>query len=149
MRAVVQRVSRARVLVAEQVVGAIETGLCVLVGVGEADTEADARQLAAKVSHLRVFEDPDHKMNLSVLDAGGAVLAISQFTLFGDARRGNRPSFTAAREPLRARQLFDEFCRACRASGPSLQTGRFGAHMQVELTNDGPVTVLLDTQKLF
>jgi D-tyrosyl-tRNA(Tyr) deacylase len=149
MRAVVQRVTRARVVVGDEVVGAIAAGLCVLVGIGRDDTEAEARQLADKVIQLRMFEDQHHKMNLSVLDRGGAVLAISQFTLFGDVRRGNRPSFTAAREPIQARHLFDDFCSACRARGAMVETGRFGAHMQVELINDGPVTLLLDTQRLF
>jgi D-tyrosyl-tRNA(Tyr) deacylase len=149
MRAVVQRVTRASVTVEGEVVGNIEGGLCVLVGVGREDTDQDAIGLADKVVRLRIFEDPGGKMNLSVLDQGGAVLAISQFTLFGDARRGNRPSFSAAMDPGRAHELFDRFCEACRAAGVRVETGRFRAHMQVELVNSGPVTLLLDTQRLF
>ena len=149
MRAVVQRVTRASVTVEGELVGSIEGGLCVLVGVGREDTAEDAVGLADKVVRLRIFEDPGGKMNLSVLDQGGAVLAISQFTLLGDARRGNRPSFSSAMDPGRAQELFDRFCDACRTAGVRVETGRFRAHMQVELVNSGPVTLLLDTQRLF
>lgn len=149
MRAVVQRTKRAEVRVEGEVVGAIEAGLCVLVGVGQADDEAAARALAEKVAGLRIFEDEAGKMNLSVRDVGGAVLAVSQFTLWGDARKGKRPSFVLAREPVAAARLFDAFCEHLRVLGLEVQTGRFGAHMEVDLINDGPVTLLLDTEKLF
>jgi D-aminoacyl-tRNA deacylase len=149
MRAVVQRVTRASVTVEGQVVGGIAAGLCVLVGVGREDTDRDASALAEKVARLRIFEDSEGKMNRSVLDHGGAILAISQFTLFGDARRGNRPSFTSAMQPQRAQELFDGFCDACRSTGVRVETGTFRAHMNVELVNDGPVTVLLDTERCF
>ena len=149
MRAVVQRVRSARVSVAGDVVGEIGPGLCVLVGVAKDDAEADADQLADKVSGLRIFEDADGKMNKSLLETGGSVLAISQFTLFGDARKGRRPSFTDAMEPGRANQLFERFCGKCRATGATVATGRFRADMLVEILNDGPVTILLDTKKVF
>jgi D-tyrosyl-tRNA(Tyr) deacylase len=140
-------VTRASVTVAGELVGSIEGGLCVLVGVGREDTDQDAIGLADKVVRLRIFEDPGGKMNLSVLDQGGAVLAISQFTLFGDTRHGNRPSFSSAMDPGRAEGLFDRFCEACRSAGVRVETGRFRAHMHVELVNSGPVTLLLDTQR--
>jgi D-aminoacyl-tRNA deacylase len=149
MRAVVQRVTRANVAVGGELVGSIEGGLCVLVGVGHEDTDQDATALADKVVRLRIFEDPGGKMNLSLLDRGGAILAISQFTLLGDARRGNRPSFSSAMEPGRAQELFERFCEACRTAGVRVETGRFRTHMQVDLVNSGPVTLLLDTQRLF
>ena len=149
MRAVVQRVTRASVTVGDELVGSIDSGLCVLVGVGREDTDEDAAALGDKVVRLRIFEDSGGKMNLSLLDQGGAVLAISQFTLLGDARRGNRPSFSTAMDPGRAQELFERFCAACRAAGVRVETGRFRAHMQVELVNSGPVTLLLDTQRLF
>lgn len=149
MRAVIQRVSRAEVVVAERVVGRIERGLLVLVGVADDDTESDAERLADKVCELRVFEDDEGKMNLGVRDVGGALLAVSQFTLLGDARKGRRPSFAAAMEPVRARSLFDAFCGACRARGLAVETGEFRAHMLVSLTNEGPVTLLVDTKKAF
>lgn len=149
MRAVFQRVKRAKVTVAGEVVGEIGVGACVLVGVGREDAEADAVALADKVLGLRVFEDEAGKMNLSVLDVGGAVLAVSQFTLFGDARKGRRPSFTEAMEPGRANELFERFCAACRERGAPVSTGRFRAEMLVEIANDGPVTILLDTRRAF
>lgn len=149
MRAVVQRVTRAQVTVNEEVVGRIEAGLCVLVGVAAGDADPDARSLAEKVVGLRIFEDDDGKMNRSVLDTGGGVLAISQFTLLGDVRRGKRPSFSAAMEPARARELFDAFCAASKSLGVHVESGRFREHMQVELVNDGPVTLLIDTQRAF
>ena len=149
MRAVVQRVTRASVAVDGQIVGSIDQGLCALIGVGKQDSEFDATALVNKLCMLRIFKDADGKMNLSLGDVGGALLAVSQFTLFGDARRGHRPSFTDAMEPLGAAQLFDRVCQGVRARGIMVETGRFGASMQVELVNDGPVTILLDTQKLF
>ncbi len=149
MRAVFQRVTRAQVSVEEEVVGSIDAGGCVFVGVGRDDDERDADTLAGKVAGLRVFEDADGKMNQSVLDLGGALLAISQFTLHGDVRRGKRPSFTEAMEPVRANQLFETFCGKCRERGLQVETGTFRAHMVVELVNDGPVTILLDTKKQF
>jgi D-tyrosyl-tRNA(Tyr) deacylase len=149
MRAVVQRVTRAQVSVGAQIVGRIEAGLCVLVGVAAADTEHDVRTLADKVVGLRIFEDDEGKMNHSVLDTRGGVLAISQFTLLGDVRRGKRPSFSGALEPTRARELFDAFCAGCRNLGVHVESGRFREHMQVELVNDGPVTLLIDTQRVF
>jgi D-tyrosyl-tRNA(Tyr) deacylase len=151
MRAVVQRVSRASVSVEGVVVGRIARGLCALVGVGVDDQPLDAALLAEKVAGLRVFEDAEGKMNLALgeLGEGAALLAVSQFTLFGDVRRGRRPSFTQAMEPERARDLFETFVRECRARGLSVETGRFRAHMEVELLNEGPVTLLIDTKKLF
>lgn len=149
MRAVVQRVEHASVEVAGEIIGRIDAGLCVLVGVGSDDVDADAAQLADKVVDLRIFEDPDGKMNLSLIDVGGALLAVSQFTLYGDARKGRRPSFAAAMEPAGAERLFQRFCERCRARGVRVETGRFRAEMRVELLNHGPVTILLDTKRLF
>lgn len=149
MRAVVQRVSRAAVRVDGEVVGSIGKGFLVLVGVGAEDGEADAGYLAEKVVGLRVFEDAAGKMNLGLQEAGGALLAVSQFTLWGDVRKGKRPSFAAAMEPVRAKELFEHFCRQCETHGAMVQTGRFQAMMEVELINDGPVTILLDSQKHF
>jgi D-tyrosyl-tRNA(Tyr) deacylase len=149
MRAVVQRVSRARVSVAGQVVGEIQSGLCVLVAALSDDREQDALLLAKKVSQLRIFTDDTDKMNLNVRDVGGKVLAVSQFTLAGDARRGNRPSFVTALHPDQARPLFDKFCQLLGGEGVLVQTGQFRAHMEVELVNDGPVTILLDTRRVF
>ena len=149
MRAVVQRVSKASVVVEEQVVGEIGLGLLVLLGVSKNDTEADAGYLAEKVAGLRVFEDRDGKMNRSVADVGGAVLAISQFTLYGDVRRGKRPSFDDAARPERARELYEYFVAQIRQIGLRCETGQFQAMMSVSLVNQGPVTVLLDSSKLF
>jgi D-tyrosyl-tRNA(Tyr) deacylase len=149
MRAVVQRVSRARVTVNGETAGEIGLGLLVLVGVGQADAEADAAYLAEKVSGLRVFEDAQGKMNRSVQDAGGSVLAVSQFTLYGDVRRGKRPSFDAAAAPEKARQLYEFFVGRIRAAGLKCETGRFQEMMKVELVNEGPVTILLDSGKAF
>jgi len=148
MRAVVQRVTRASVRVGDETVGSIERGLCVLVGVAAGDTEADARALSDKVTGLRIFEDDAEKMNLDVREVKGALLCVSQFTLLGDARKGRRPSFTDAMAPEPAAELFARFCDFCRESVP-VQTGRFRASMQVELVNDGPVTLLLDTRRTF
>lgn len=147
MRAVVQRVSQAQVTVEGELVGQIGAGLCVLVGVGKDDSEAHAAALADKIVGLRIFEDEAGKMNRSLLEAGGALLAVSQFTLYGDASKGRRPSFVAAMEPERAEQLFTTFCRACEKHGVPLATGRFRSHMAVALVNDGPVTLWLDTDK--
>jgi D-tyrosyl-tRNA(Tyr) deacylase len=149
MRAVFQRVAEAQVVVEQAVVGEIGAGACVFVGVGRDDSEDDAAALAGKVVGLRVFVDDQGRMNRSLLDTGGALLAVSQFTLHGDVRRGKRPSFTEAMEPGRANDLFECFCRQCRALGADVQTGRFRAHMMVDLVNDGPVTILLDTKKAF
>jgi D-aminoacyl-tRNA deacylase len=149
MRAVVQRVSKASVVVAERVVGEIGMGLLVLLGVSKNDTEADAGYLAEKVAGLRVFEDRDGKMNRSIADVGGAVLAISQFTLYGDVRRGKRPSFDDAARPERARELYEYFVAQIRQSGLRCEIGQFQAMMSVSLVNQGPVTVLLDSSKLF
>ncbi len=149
MRAVVQRVNHAQVTVEGTVVGQVALGVCVFVAVGRDDTELDAAALADKVTGLRIFEDDAQKMNLSVLEVGGAVLAVSQFTLFGDVRRGKRPSFSEALEPVRAEALFAQFCEECRTRGARLETGRFRTQMQVELENDGPVTILIDTKRAF
>ena len=149
MRAVVQRVSRARVTVQEEVTGKIDRGLLVLVGVGAADTEADADYLADKISGLRIFEDEHGKMNLSLSEIAGSVLAVSQFTLYGDVRRGKRPSFDAAAPPEKARMLYEYFVERIRAAGLRCETGRFQEMMQVELVNDGPVTILLDSSRAF
>jgi D-aminoacyl-tRNA deacylase len=149
MRAVVQRVSRAQVAVNGEIVGKIGLGLLVLLGIGRDDTEADAIYLAGKICGLRVFEDNRGKMNRSVQDAGGGVLAVSQFTLYGDVRRGKRPSFDAAATPEKARQLYGFFVEQIRAAGLSCETGRFQEMMQVELVNEGPVTILLDSGKAF
>lgn len=149
MRAVVQRVSRAQVTIAGEIVGRIDAGLLVLLGVSTMDTEADADYLAEKIIGLRVFEDQAGKMNRSVADAGGAVLVVSQFTLYGDVRRGKRPSFDAAARPEQARRLYEYFVERVRATGLRCETGRFQETMQVELVNDGPVTILLDSSKAF
>jgi D-tyrosyl-tRNA(Tyr) deacylase len=149
MRAVVQRVSRARVTVKDWTSGEIGLGLLVLVGVGHDDTEADATYLAEKIAGLRIFEDHDGKMNRGVIDVGGSVLAVSQFTLYGDVRRGKRPSFDAAAPPGAARRLYEFFVQQVQALGLRCETGRFQEMMQVELVNDGPVTILLDSKKAF
>ena len=149
MRAVVQRVSRAQVTVSGETTGEIGLGLLVLLGVGRDDTEADATYLAEKIAGLRVFEDAEGKMNRSVQDVGGSVLAVSQFTLYGDVRRGKRPSFDAAAPPERARQIYEFFVDQIRAAGLRCETGRFQEMMKVELVNEGPVTILLDSRKGF
>lgn len=146
MRAVCQRVSRARVTVQGEVVGEIGVGWVVLLGVGPADDDATAARLADKVSGLRVFEDQAGKMNLSVQDVGGAVLVVSQFTLYADASRGRRPSFTGAAPPAVAEPLVDRFAELLRERGLDVATGRFGALMDVELTNHGPVTIVLEDE---
>jgi D-tyrosyl-tRNA(Tyr) deacylase len=149
MRAVIQRVSRAKVTVGGETIGQIENGLLVLLGVSKADTEADADYLAEKIAGVRIFEDVNEKMNLSVMDANGKVLVVSQFTLYGDMRRGRRPSFDDAAPPERARALYEYFVGRIRATGIRCETGQFQATMQVELVNEGPVTILLDSTKLF
>jgi D-tyrosyl-tRNA(Tyr) deacylase len=149
MRAVVQRVSEASVTVEGKVTGEIGPGLCVLVGVGNGDAAEDATWLAAKVLELRIFEDEQGKMNRSLLDTGGALLAISQFTLFGDARQGRRPAFTDAARPEVAEPLYARFCALCRERGVRVGEGVFRATMTVRIVNEGPVTLLLDSKKLF
>ncbi len=149
MRAVVQRVSQAQVLVDGRASGEIGPGLLVLLGVGRGDTVAAAEYLAEKVAHLRVFDDEQGKMNRSLVETGGAALVVSQFTLFGDARRGRRPGFDQAAPLEEANRLYEEFVRALRARGVRVETGVFQARMSVELTNEGPVTILLDSQKRF
>lgn len=149
MRAVLQRVSRAQVSVNGGITGQIGLGLLVLLGVGRDDTEADAIYLAQKIAALRIFEDDGGKMNRSVQDVGGCVLAVSQFTLYADVRSGRRPSFDAAAPPERARQLYEFFVEQIRAAGLRCETGRFQEMMKVELVNEGPVTILLDSGKTF
>jgi D-tyrosyl-tRNA(Tyr) deacylase len=149
MRAVVQRVSRGEVRVEGRPVGAVGKGLVVLLGVARDDGEADARAMADKLAGLRVFEDQAGKMNLALAEVGGGLLVISQFTLLGDARRGNRPGFTDAAPPAAAEALYQRVCALLREQGLPVATGVFRADMAVELVNDGPVTILLDTRKLF
>ena len=149
MRAVLQRVTRARVLVEQGVAGEIGPGLVVLIAVGREDTAATASSMAEKIANLRIFGDEQGKMNRSLLDAGGAVLAVSQFTLYGDARGQRRPSFIHAAPPEQGKALYEELVRALRELGVSVATGVFQAHMSVEIVNDGPVTILLDSDKLF
>ena len=147
MRAVVQRVSRAKVTVAGEITGEIGLGLLVLLGVGHEDSESNANYLAEKIVGLRIFEDDGGKMNRSVVDVGGAVLVVSQFTLYGDVRKGKRPSFDDAAPPQTARELYEYFVQKIRAAGLRCETGRFQEMMAVELVNDGPVTILLDSAK--
>ncbi len=149
MRAVVQRVTSARVRVESRLVAAIEHGLLVLVGIARDDDATDTAYLANKIVGLRVFEDADHRFNRSVRDVDGAVLLVSQFTLYGDCRRGRRPSFDQAAPPVEARAIYAALTDALRAHGVSVQTGEFQAHMAVESVNDGPVTILLDSRKAF
>ncbi|MBO0697005.1 MAG: D-tyrosyl-tRNA(Tyr) deacylase [Zavarzinella sp.] len=148
MRAVLQRVRSSRVVVADEVVGEIGRGLLVLLGVRTGDTEAQARWLADKIVGLRIFEDDQGKMNVSVADIGGSVLVVSQFTLYGDCEKGRRPSFIDAARPEVAEPLYERFADAVRLHGVPVATGRFGAMMQVELVNDGPVTLILDAPEL-
>ncbi len=149
MRAVVQRVSSAQVVVAGEVAGKIGRGFLVLLGVAETDTSDDAIYLAKKVSGLRVFEDADGKMNLGLEEVGGAMLVVSQFTLYGDCRQGRRPSFIAAARPEQADLLYRVFVAEVRGLGIPVETGRFQQHMEVSLINDGPVTLMLDSTKAF
>jgi len=146
MRAVVQRVSRARVLVGEEVVGEIGRGLVILLGVARSDTAEQATWLADKVVSLRIFQDAQENMNLGLGDVGGAVLVVSQFTLYGDCRKGRRPSFVDAAPPEIAVPLYEAFVNAIKANGIPTATGSFGAMMQVELVNDGPVTLIVDSK---
>lgn len=146
MRVVLQRVSEARVSVDGRVVGEIAKGLLLLVGIGHEDTEADLTWMADKLAGLRIFEDEAGKMNLSVLDVGGAVLSVSQFTLFGDCRKGRRPSFTGAARPETAEAMYERFNALLRERGLTVETGRFGAMMDVSLVNDGPVTLVVDSR---
>lgn len=149
MRVVVQRASRARVVVDGKITGEIGSGLVLLVGVTHDDTESDADWLADKIVGLRIFEDEQEKMNLSLTDVGGAILSVSQFTLYGDCRKGRRPNFMDAAKPELANTLYEYFNDKLRSYGVQLETGIFGAMMDVELVNDGPVTLLLDSQKNF
>lgn len=149
MRAVIQRVSRAQVAVNQKIVSKTGRGLLVLLGVAQADSEADAEYLADKIVGLRIFEDENGKMNLDAASIGAQILVVSQFTLYGDVRRGKRPSFDAAAPPDRARQLYEYFVERIRAKGIPCETGRFQEMMQVELVNEGPVTILLDSTKSF
>src|SRR5947209_8948484 len=149
MRAVVQRVRRCRVNVDSNTVGQIGLGLLVLLGIARDDTEAAADYLAEKIMGLRIFEDEEEKMNLSVQDKRGEVLVVSQFTLYGDVRRGKRPSFDAAARPEEARRLYEYFVERVRAAGLRCETGQFQAMMEVELINSGPVTIILDSEKTF
>ncbi len=149
MRAVIQRVKEASVAVEGCTIGKIADGLLVLLGVEAGDEETDLKYIYQKTTGLRVFHDEAGKMNLSVSDVGGELLVVSQFTLLGDVRKGKRPSFTAGAEPEKARKLYEAFCDLARKDGFSVATGEFGAHMEVQLLNDGPVTILLDSRKRF
>lgn len=153
MRAVIQKVTRAQVKVIEadssDVTGAINHGFMVLLGVGEGDTEADAQYIADKIANLRIFEDEAGKLNLSLKDTGGAILLVSQFTLYADARNGRRPSFSNAAKPEAANRLYEYVADLLRKHGITVETGRFQTHMQIDLCNNGPVTLLLDSKKLF
>jgi len=149
MRAVVQRVSSASVTVGGEIIGSIGRGFLVLLGAGQSDTDSDSVSLAQRIAGLRVFEDVDSRMNLALADVGGAVLVVSQFTLFGDCRKGRRPSFVEAARPELAEPLYESFVAELRGHGLSVETGRFRTHMDVALVNDGPVTLLLDSRKAF
>lgn len=149
MRAVVQRVSQSKVTVEGTVTGEIKKGLMVLLGVADGDTEKDAEYMANKISGLRIFMDDEDKMNLSVKDIGGDILAVSQFTLLGDVRKGKRPSFSSAARPDTANELYQKFIEYLRNDGLHVEEGVFQTHMMVDLTNDGPVTILLDSKKTF
>ncbi len=148
MRAVVQRVTKAQVDIAGETVGSIGRGLLILLGVGHEDTEAQADKLWGKISRLRIFEDADGKTNLSLADVQGEVLVVSQFTLFANCKKGNRPSFTEAGAPDKANQLYEYFVDLARRDAPHVDTGRFAASMDVSLSNDGPFTIVLDTDTL-
>ncbi len=146
MRLVIQRAKNAKVIVAEEIIGAIDFGLVILVGITHEDTEKDAKTLANKVVNLRIFEDEQGSMNLSLKDIAGSILSISQFTLYGDTKKGRRPSFTNAAKPEQANILYEQFNEILRAEGIHLETGQFGADMDVQLTNNGPVTFILDSE---
>jgi D-tyrosyl-tRNA(Tyr) deacylase len=149
LRAVLQRVSRARVLVEGRATGEIGAGLVVLLGVGQCDTPTAAAYLAEKTAHLRIFNDAQGKMNVSLLESGGAALVVSQFTLYGDVSRGRRPGFDRAAPPAEANLHYEEYVRCLRATGVRVETGVFQAQMEVELVNDGPVTILIDSEKSY
>ncbi|WP_202707336.1 D-aminoacyl-tRNA deacylase [Sporosalibacterium faouarense] len=149
MRAVVQRVSKAKVVVDNSTVGEINKGLLVLLGVGEDDNESDMKYLKDKILGLRIFEDDNGKMNLSLMDIDGELLVVSQFTLYGDVRKGRRPNFTSAASPDKADKIYLNFVKACESEGIKVETGEFGEHMNVELVNNGPVTIMLDSKKTF
>lgn len=146
MKIVVQRSKKAQVTVDGEVVGKIDKGFVLLVGVTHDDNEEDAKYLAEKIAHLRVFEDDQQKMNLSLLDVGGEILSVSQFTLYGDCRKGRRPNFMEAAKPEEAEKLYEAFNRSLRDKGVTVETGKFGAMMDVQLTNDGPVTLILESK---
>lgn len=146
MRAVIQRTTKASVKVDEEITGAIDKGFVVLLGVEEADNDEDIEYLARKIANMRIFEDDNEKMNRSLKDVNGEVLSISQFTLHADTKKGNRPSFTAAARPDKAEKLYNQFNTELVKLGVPVQTGRFGAHMDVSLVNDGPVTITMDTK---
>lgn len=149
MRAVVQRVSKAEVLVDKTSLGKINKGLLVFLGVAEEDSDTDINYMVDKTMNLRIFEDENDKMNLSVQDIKGEILVISQFTLHGDARKGRRPSFSNAGNPQKAERLYNQYIQSLRDNGITVESGRFAAYMEVSLINDGPVTILLDSTKLF
>lgn len=149
MRSVIQRVTKAKVSVNEEVVGKIDNGLMILLGIEDNDEVKDIEYMVDKVINLRIFEDEDNKMNKSVIDTGGSILAVSQFTLLGDARKGRRPSFINAAQPEKATPLYELFIKKIKEKNINIEQGIFGAEMQVELINDGPVTILLDSKRLF
>jgi len=149
MRSVVQRISKGKVVVDDKVTGEIDNGLLIFLGVAKEDTIQDVKYMAEKVVNLRIFEDEDEKMNLSVIDIEGKVLAVSQFTLMGDCRKGRRPNFTEAAKPEMADELYKAFINECEKLGVKVETGVFQAHMMVHSINDGPVTMLIDSKKLF
>lgn len=149
MRAVVQRVSEASVKVEGNIVGEIDKGLLILLGVGEEDNEKDLEYMVDKILGLRIFEDDNGKMNLSLLDIGGEILVVSQFTLYGDVRKGKRPSFSTSAHPDKAKKIYNQFVERCKDKGIRTEKGIFGANMEVNLLNNGPVTILIDSKKTF
>ena len=148
MRAVIQRVNSGSVVVEEKTVGSISKGFVVLLSVNEKDTEADVLYMVDKIVNLRIFEDDNEKMNLSLLDIKGELLVVSQFTLYGDCRKGRRPNFMSAARPEKAEELYNEFVKKCREMGVKTETGTFQAYMKVNIENDGPVTVIVDSEKI-